>query len=161
MMCKQTGDYIYQVVSGQFPFAATFSEKVIYQKNHYCKDIICSINYKNKLVQNGICLVVAAYSSRWCNNIEFILLWEVRVDIRGCSRGVRNLSDSSSVSEVKTKNGISCPLNIPLNIWMLDMVVYLISDSKKVNSTSSAFDRLMPSRDAGHDGVSHFRLKKG
>ena len=31
------------------PFAATFSEKVIYQKNHYCKDTICSINYQNKL----------------------------------------------------------------------------------------------------------------
>ena len=64
-------------------------------------------------------------------------------------REVRTISDSSSVSEVKTKDGISCPLNIPLNILMergmLDMVVYLISDSKKVNSTSSAFDRLISS----------------
>ena len=62
-------------------------------------------------------------------------------------REVRKISDSSSVSEVKTKDGITCPLNIPLNILMeramLDMVVYLVSDSKKVNSTSSAFDRLM------------------
>ena len=64
-------------------------------------------------------------------------------------REVRKISDSSSVSEVKTKDGISCPINIPLNILMergmLDMVVYLVSDSKKVNSTSSAFDRLMSS----------------
>ena len=62
---------------------------------------------------------------------------------------VRKISDSSSVSEVKTKDGISCPINISLNILMergmLDMVVYLVSDSKKVNSTSSAFDRLMSS----------------
>ena len=62
-------------------------------------------------------------------------------------REVRKISNSSSVSEVKTKDGITCPLNIPLNILMeramLDMVVYLVSDSKKVNSTSSAFDRLM------------------
>ena len=62
-------------------------------------------------------------------------------------REVRKISDSSSVSEVKTKDGITCPLNIPLNILMeramLDMVVYLVSDSKKINSTSSAFDRLM------------------
>ena len=61
-------------------------------------------------------------------------------------REVRKISDSSSVSEVKTKDGITCPLNIPLNILMeramLDMVVYLVSDSK-VNSTSSAFDKLM------------------
>ena len=64
-------------------------------------------------------------------------------------REVRKISDSSSVSEVKTKDGISCPINISLNILMergmLDMVVYLVSDSKKVNSTSSAFDRLMSS----------------
>ena len=57
--------------------------------------------------------------------------------------------DSSFVSEVKTKDGISCPLNITLNIvmeiGMLDMVVYLISDTKKLNSTLSAFDRLMSS----------------
>ena len=64
-------------------------------------------------------------------------------------REVRKISNSSSVSEVKTKDGVSCPLNIPLNILMergmLDMMVYLVSDSKKINSTSSAFDRLMSS----------------
>ena len=64
-------------------------------------------------------------------------------------REVQKKSDSSSVSEVKTKDGVSCPLNIPLNILMergmLEMVVYLVSDSKKVNSSSSAFDRLMSS----------------
>ena len=64
-------------------------------------------------------------------------------------REVRKISDSSSVSEVKTKGGVSCLLNIPLNILMergmLDMVVYLVSDSKKVNSTLSAFDRLISS----------------
>ena len=50
---------------------------------------------------------------------------------------------------MKTKDGISCPLNITLNIvmeiGMLDMVVYLISDTKKLSSTLSAFDRLMSS----------------
>ena len=65
-------------------------------------------------------------------------------------REVKKISDSSSVLEVKTEDGVSCPLNIPLNILMergmLDMVVvYLVSDSKEVNSTSSAFDRLMSS----------------
>ena len=64
-------------------------------------------------------------------------------------REVRKISDSSSVSEVKTKDGVSCPLNIPLNILMkrgmLEIVVYLVSDSKKVNSSLSAFDRLMSS----------------
>ena len=64
-------------------------------------------------------------------------------------RKVRKISHSSTVSEVKTKDGISCPLNIPLNILiergMLDIVIYLVSDSKKVNSTLSAFDRLMSS----------------
>ena len=64
-------------------------------------------------------------------------------------REVKKICDSSSVSEVKTKDGVSCPLNIPLNILMergmLDMMVYLVSDSKKINSTSSAFDRLMSS----------------
>ena len=65
-------------------------------------------------------------------------------------REVRKISDSSSVSEVKTKNSISCPLNIPLNILMergmLDMVVYLVSDSKRVNSTLSVFDRLISAK---------------
>ena len=45
---------------------------------------------------------------------------------------VRKISDSSSVSEVKGKDGVSCPLNMPLNILMeigmLDMVVYLVLD---------------------------------
>ena len=45
---------------------------------------------------------------------------------------VRKISDSSSVSEVKAKDGVSCPLNMPLNILMeigmLGMVVYLVLD---------------------------------
>ena len=49
-------------------------------------------------------------------------------DILG--REVIKISDSSSVSEVQTKDGISCSLNIPLNILMergmLDMAVYLV-----------------------------------
>ena len=62
-------------------------------------------------------------------------------------REVRKKSDSSSVSEMKTKDGVSCPLNIPLNILMergmLDLMSYLVSYFQMVNSTSSAFDRLM------------------
>ena len=49
-------------------------------------------------------------------------------------REVRKISDSSSVSEVQTKDGISCSLNIPF-------IKY--SDGK---------------RDAGHGGVSRLRL---
>ena len=64
-------------------------------------------------------------------------------------REVRKKSDSSSVSEVKTKDGVFCPLNIQLKILMergmLDLVAYLISDFQMVNRTSSALDRLMSS----------------
>ena len=59
---------------------------------------------------------------------------EMLEDVVG--REVRKISDSSSVLKVKVKDGVSCPLNIPLNILMkrgmLDMVVYLVSDSKNV-----------------------------
>ena len=53
------------------------------------------------------------------------------------------------LGEVVGREGVSCPVNIPLNILMergmLDMAVYLVSDSKSVNSISSGFDRLMSS----------------
>ena len=87
----------------------------------------------------------ATISNSFCRGTPEEMLGD---DVVG--REVRKISDSSSVPEVKTKDGVSCPLNIPLNILMergmLDMVVvYLVSDSKEVNSTSSAFDRLMSS----------------
>ena len=86
----------------------------------------------------------ATISNSFCRGTPEEMLGD---DVVG--REVRKISDSSSVPEVKTKDGVSCPLNIPLNILMergmLEMVVYLVSDSKKVNSISSAFDRLMSS----------------
>ena len=76
-------------------------------------------------------------------------------------REVKKKSDSSSVSEVKTKDGVSCPLNIQLKILMergmLDLVAYLISDFQMVNRTSSALDRLMSSAN-GDDVVTDKKL---
>ena len=61
---------------------------------------------------------------------------ETSADVVG--REVRKISDSSSALEVKTKDGVSCPLDIPLNILMergvLDIVVYRFRTHKRLTA---------------------------
>ena len=128
----------------------------LFQKKPYTRKIvIAKISFARQTIKTNLFKMVSASLSLHFQQggatISNLLCYGTSEEMLGdvVGREVRKISDSSSISEVKTKDGISCPLNMPLNILMeggmLDMVVYPVSDSKKVDSILSAFHRLMSS----------------